>query len=75
MDISTNCRNINATYSLYVMESKERISIILELYVFINIILSYFTANLEIIIGANKKDDLYNKMVSEINNRFMPFIL
>ena len=56
------------------MESKERISIILELYIFINIILSYFTANLEIIIGANKKDDLYNKMVSEIDNRFIPLI-
>jgi len=33
----------------------------------------YFVPKNEIVIVANKKDDLFSEMVREINNRFMPF--
>ncbi|MBU5675427.1 thioredoxin domain-containing protein [Alkaliphilus sp. MSJ-5] len=35
--------------------------------------LFYFAPKTEVVIVANKKDDLYNEMIMEINNRFMPF--
>ncbi len=35
--------------------------------------LFYFAPKTEVVIVANKKDDLYNKMIMEMNNRFMPF--
>jgi len=33
----------------------------------------YFVPKKEIVIVANKKDDLFSEMIREINNRFMPF--